>query len=315
MANPEQLAILKRGVTQWNAWRQEHPDVTADLTKADLTKAELIRVNLSGANLNEANLLGAILVDANLREADLNKANLGRANLCMANLSGANFADALFSETVFGETNLMSARGLESCTHLGPSTLDHRTLARSGPLPLAFLRGVCLPDRLIDYLPSLLGDAIEFYACFISYSASDQAFADRLHADLQNNGVRCWFAPHDLPIGAETRTAIDEAIRLHDKVLLILSQHSVASAWVQKEVETAFEKERQTGKLVLFPIRLDDTVMTTPVAWAADIRRMRNIGDMRRWKRHDTYQRSFQRVLRDLHAKAATSAGERRLDE
>jgi len=35
---------------------------------------------------------------------------------------------------------------------------------------------------------------------FISYSSKDQAFAERLHADLQNKGVRCWFAPHDLPI-------------------------------------------------------------------------------------------------------------------
>ena len=48
--------------------------------------------------------------------------------------------------------------------------------------------------------------------------------ADRLHADLQNKGVRCWFAPHDLPIGAKTWDAIDEAIRLRDKLLLILSK-------------------------------------------------------------------------------------------
>jgi hypothetical protein len=60
-----------------------------------------------------------------------------------------------------------------------------------------------LPDRLIDYLPSLLNEAIQHYSCFISYSSKDQAFAERLHADLQNNGVRCWFAPHDMRIGAK----------------------------------------------------------------------------------------------------------------
>jgi hypothetical protein len=46
--------------------------------------------------------------------------------------------------------------------------------------------------------------AIQYYSCFISYSSKDDAFAKRLHADLQNTGVRCWFAPHDLPIGAKT---------------------------------------------------------------------------------------------------------------
>ena len=144
-------------------------------------------------------------------------------------------------ETVFGNTNLSGTKGLESCSYIGPSTVDHRTLAKSGKLPLKFLRGVGLPDTFIDYLPSLLGDALEFYSCFISYSSKDQKFAKRLHADLQDKGVRCWFAPEDLKIGARTRPAIDEAIRIRDKLLLILSERSIESDWVEKEVETAFE--------------------------------------------------------------------------
>src|SRR6202035_3144656 len=75
------------------------------------------------------------------------------------------------------------------------STIDHRTLQKSGPLPFSFLRGVGLPDRLIDYLPSLLAQAIQHYSCFISYSTKDEEFARRLHADLQDKGVRCWFSP------------------------------------------------------------------------------------------------------------------------
>ena len=57
----------------------------------------------------------------------------------------------------------------------------------------------------------------------------------------------------------------------------MLSEHSVNSRWVQKEVETAFDKENRESKLVLFPVRLDDAVMATDKAWAADIRRMRHI--------------------------------------
>ena len=41
-------------------------------------------------------------------------------------------------------TDLTRAKGLETCLHTGPCTIDHRTLQRSGPLPLAFLRGVGL---------------------------------------------------------------------------------------------------------------------------------------------------------------------------
>ena len=63
---------------------------------------------------------------------------------------------------------------------------------------------------------------------------------------------------------------------------------------------TAVEEERKRGgKPMLFPTRPDDTVMDTPEAWAAKLR-ARNISDFRNWKDHDKYQKSLERVLRDL---------------
>jgi TIR domain-containing protein len=215
----------------------------------------------------------------------------------------------LLYETLFIDTNLTAVRGLENCITLGPSTLDHRTLAKSGPLPLTFLHGCGLPEALIDYLPSLLNEPFQFYSCFISYASRDQAFAERLYADLQNNGVRCWFAPQDLPVGAKIRASIDETIHVYDKLLLVLSTTSVASQWVEQEVETAFARERQQGITILFPVRIDDTVMTLETGWPALIRRTRNIGDFRRWKTHDMYQQAFDRLLRDLKAAERQPSG------
>src|SRR5262249_4673260 len=157
-------------------------------------------------------------------------------NLSGANLGGTDLSEALLMRTVFGGATLSEVKGLDHCRHVGPSVIDFQTLKNSDPLPVAFLRGVGLPDKLIDYLPSLLNEAIQLYSCFISYSSKDQAFAERLHADLQNKGVRCWFAPHDLPIGAKILDAIDEAIRLRDKLLLILSKNSIASDWLEDEL-------------------------------------------------------------------------------
>ncbi len=78
----------------------------------------------------------------------------------------------------------------------------------------------------------------------------------------------------------------------------------------------ASAQERQPGRgVVLFPVRLDDTVLTTNEAWAAKLRRSRNIGDFRAWKEHDSYQKAFERVLRDLRVDApdaaASSAGQK----
>ena len=105
-----------------------------------------------------------------------------------------------------------------------------------------------------------------------------------------------------MPIGGEILDEISEAIRLRDKVLLILSEHSIKSDWFEDEVTKAYEEERKRKQTVLFPIRLDDAVMKTGEAWAAKLRRARNIGDFTRWRDHDAYKTSFDRVMRDLKA-------------
>ena len=275
--------------------------IRANLRGAKLIRANLNRADLSAAYLRGADLSAAYLRGADLRGADLIRANLGGANLIEANLRGANLRDATAGWTIFGNVDLSVAKGLDAVQHHGPSTIGIDTIYRSkGNIPEAFLRGAGVPDSFIEYIASLVGRPIQFYSCFISYSSKDQDAADRLHADLQSKGIRCWFAPEDMKIGDRIRQRIDEAIRLYDKLMLILSEHSIDSDWVEKEVETAFEEERRRKRTVLFPIRLDETVMETDQAWAADIRRTRHIGDFRRWKDHDAYQEAFARLVRDL---------------
>ena len=331
MADPEDVSRLKKNVDEWNAWRRSRwmmerfgPDLQgADLSGADLRLANLEDADLSGADLSSASLRGAFLecaylFNANLSGADLFRANLSSArlrgarlrnadltstNLSSARLNGADLSSVRLFGTVFADVDLSGVTGLETCIHKGPSIIDHRTFERSGPLPLPFLRGVGLPDSLIEYLPALLNQAIQHYSCFISYSSKDQKFAERLCADLQDKGVRCWFAPHDLLIGAKIWDAIDEAIKLRDKLLLILSENAINSDWVEDEVQKAFAEERERKQTVLFPVRIDDAVMKTTEPWARKLRDQRHIGDFRRWKDHDAYEQSLESVVRDLTIK------------
>ncbi len=270
------------------------------LYKASLSETNLRWVRLSRADMRRTSLDCTLLEGAYLNNADLTEAQILRTSFNDTDLQNADFSNAKFYEVAFSHCDLRTIKGLETVVHLGPSYLSVDTLLISRVLPESFLRGCGLPDKLITYLPSLLSDAIQFYSCFISHSSNDHEFAIRLHADLQSKGVRCWFAPEDLKIGDKFRTRIDESIRLHDKLLLVLSEHSVSSDWVEKEVETAMEQERQEKRTVLFPIRLDDAVINIPNGWPADIRRTRHIGDFRKWKNHDDYQKAFDRLLRDL---------------
>lgn len=340
MTNQKQRSLLQQDVRKWNCWRQQHLNDTidlrgadlsgsdlrfADLTAINLSEANLSKTNLSGTNLcqadltrvnlSEANLSGErwdrdtlevtyppiALREATLSEANLNKADLRRADLSFTQLNGANLNEARIAGTNFGDRDFRFLKGLETIKHEGPSPLSINSIYLSeGDIPEAFVRGTGAPDTFIEYMHALAAKPIEYYTCFLSYSHNDEEFAKRLYNDLQGNGVRCWFAPEELKGGDFYRHKIDESIRLYDKVLLLLSEHSVKSKWVEEEVEKAWKKEDQQNTQALFPIRLDDAVMKTERRWASQVRFLRHIENFTGWKDYETYQCHFQRLLDHL---------------
>lgn len=275
----------------------------ACLDHADLSHARLFNARMRRATLVEAKLDHADLSTAWLTEADLSGTTLSWATIRRTELTGSNLSNSTMAQTILANVDLTNVIGLETVVHAGPSHIDWQSLLRNGShVPKGFLRGLGVAELLLDYLPSLAQAPLLYQPCFISYSNQDLEFARHLHRDLQAEGVRCWFAPADLPIGAKTRPSLDEQILLHDRLLLILSEDSIASPWVEQEVETALAKERKENRLVLFPIRLDDAVMRVETGWPALVRNSRNIGDFRDWTKPKNYQSALERLLRDLQA-------------
>jgi hypothetical protein len=346
MANQKHLDILAKGIETWNEWRTESwqvpPDLsgvdlrganlncaqlrTAILTNADLTKARLTNSSLHFANLNDAVLRGAILINADLTEARLSNANLTGADLTgahfdRAHLDGADLSGASVMFTVFSDVDLSTVRGLDSAQHKGPSTIGIDTIYQShGKIPESFLRGCGVPDNFIAYMRSLTGNAFDFYSCFISYSTVDQGFAERIHADLQAREVRCWFAPHDIQGGKKVHEQIDEAIKVYDKLLLILSDASMSSNWVKTEIANARAKEERQKRQMLFPISLIsfDRIKTwklfdadTGIDSAREIREY-FVPDFSNWKDHDIYAKTFDLLVRSLKTDSSRAASERR---
>ena len=174
-----------------------------------------------------------------------------------------------------------------------------------------------MPDTLIDYLPSLIGamSPIQFYSCFISYSTKDEAFAKRLHSRMVQEKLRVWYSPEDIQGGKKLHEQIDQAIRVYDKLLLVLSPNSMNSEWVRTEIRKARKIEIKEGQRKLFPIRLVDfEVIRDWECFDADAARIsawRSANTSSRtsheWKDHDAFEKGFAQLLSDLKAEDSTA--------
>lgn len=292
----------------------------ADLARSDLSQADLSRATLSDANLPGAYLAHSDLSYADLSDADLSDADLSSAKLLAANLAAANLEDATLSATAFVNVALTKTEGLEHVEHLGPSSIGTDTLAASrGRIPEAFLRGCGLQEWEIVaaklYDPDLTPHQIEALqyrvfdlrasgplligGVFISYTRKDADFVDKVREELQEKSIRVWVDRHDAPAGP-TRHIVVDALRLHDVVLLVLSQHSVHSNWVDYELKKALQKEVDEGREVLCPVALDDAwhERTKEGHWREV--REKNVLDFSKWEDEAAFKEPYQKLLKGL---------------
>ncbi len=228
----------------------------SNLSGADLTGADLYRATLFKSDLSRANLMKANLTRANLAKTDLTQAVLSRSDFRGADLQGSQMLGCVIYETVFGDTNLTATQGLADCQHHGPSTIDHRTITKSEGIPLEFLRGCGLPDEIIVHYQALISRGMRTHTCLISYAKQDRTFAEQLHDDLQDQGVRCWLVPDELKGGQDLQLRLSQALGQNDKLIIVLSDTSMASEWIAGELKAMRELEKQERRRLLFPVSL-----------------------------------------------------------
>lgn len=89
---------------------------------------------------------------------------------------------------------------------------------------------------------------------FLSHTAADKPFVRRLAGDLENQGVRCWLDEAEIKVGESLIEKIRQGIDGVDYVAVIISPGSVASSWVQREVDVAMNQEIQGRRMKVLPI-------------------------------------------------------------
>ena len=92
---------------------------------------------------------------------------------------------------------------------------------------------------------------------FISYASRDVAIANGIAETLERHGVACWIAPRDVKAGAVYADAIVRAISCAQVVVVVLSEKSVTSSHVGKEIERASSKRRP-----IIALRIDEAPLS-----------------------------------------------------
>lgn len=89
---------------------------------------------------------------------------------------------------------------------------------------------------------------------FISYSSQDMEAAQAICHVLEQNEIRCWMAPRNIPPGSDYGDVIDDAIKSCKVVVIVYSEKAASSPWVTGELNVAFEEQK-----TIIPFRLDKT--------------------------------------------------------
>ena len=141
----------------------------------------------------------------------------------------------------------------------------------------------------------------------------DAEFARRLVERMLGEKLRVWFAPENLRRGEKVYEQIDRAIQVNDRLLVVLSKHSMQSDWMKLEITKAHKAERDGPRRKLVPIAL--VPYREILKWqcldpytgedlADEIRQYFLPDDFSNWKDHDSFERAFAALLRDLRAQA-----------
>jgi hypothetical protein len=210
---------------------------------------------------------------------------------------------------LLADVDLSRVKGLDEVHHLGPSEISMSTLVASDfQVEPRFLRRAGVSRGLIEDLRRGKRFAGSYETCFLSYSSANRAFATQLYRALTAAGVRVFWDYLDLVPGEALEMQIAEAIRELRRLVVVLSSASIASEWVEREVQLARLHRPES----LLPIRL--CPIEEVKGWTAaregrpDLANMMPIQDFSNWTDPSAFAHALSLLLKGLGGTGDVSA-------
>lgn len=93
---------------------------------------------------------------------------------------------------------------------------------------------------------------------FLSHSSKDKTFIRQLAADLSRNNISVWLDEQMIKVGDSIADKISQGLAESDYFLVALSDDSVQSEWVKKELNQALLTEIEEKEVKVLPLLLSD---------------------------------------------------------
>lgn len=144
-------------------------------------------------------------------------------------------------------------------------------------------------DYLVPLIPELRIIQKKLRSCFLSYNSKNEDFANYIYQKLKERHYACWYAPiapemtkHQFEQVGFIKKKLAEAISITRLFLVALSRESVASPWVQFEVQTALTEEQRQGNARVIGLAIEPPV--TKRQWIQELINRKRILDFSEWK-------------------------------
>jgi uncharacterized protein YjbI with pentapeptide repeats len=150
---------------------------------------------------------------------------------------------------------------------------------------------------------------------FISYSFRDTAFVEMLQKHIGALGILVWFAPQKMQGGNTIADQLHEGLREADILILVVSNHSLRSQWVFKEIKEFYRHAQADSRRKFYPIRIDDapvddfSVVDERTGHdIANFLRSLSIRDFSHWQDPAKFSMSFDQIANDLGLDTAAAS-------
>lgn len=107
---------------------------------------------------------------------------------------------------------------------------------------LNFVRQSLPPEELnrVTYRP------VGAPKAFLSYARENRELAERIARELQGKGIDTWWDEWEISAGGSLRQKIDEGLRHCTHFIVLLTEESIAKAWVNQEMDAALVRKLQS---------------------------------------------------------------------